>query len=447
MLKVADIPAVYVQDNGTGDKRMSKYYFLITVYLIAVLSSSIANWLSIDVQNLLRIPFINLRLIDLAVFYIVIDFLYNLITNTQKLANKKFLTILCSLYLLFESVQLARSFGLIDTSSQISLFVATLCMFIVIDLLTFPLKLSVIMDFIEKFAIASAVITMLSNFYLLYAFFTGRVVFTDLDVRVAIEVIGSKESIYSFILTSFVYAFGLLYIQGKGPVLIKLLFGLAILSIFGAMVIQIFRGVLLMIVMITFYFIFFSATIKQTIYKAAGFLFFMVAGYALFGSTLASKGYDPVDKIVEVFEFSVDVDDPNWDKGRAEAQNYSRRAWLENFWIGAGYDNVGNYGAPDDVLNPHNGIIQSLFHRGVIGTSILLLIIGLLFYYAMRLWFMLRSNSTYESEVVKVLVLVSFLWVITFMTEEALWEKYSLSIEFLFLGLIANLYKQQVAYK
>lgn len=104
---------------------------------------------------------------------------------------------------------------------------------------------------------------------------------------------------------------------------------------------------------------------------------------------------------------------------------------------------------PNDTLvagNPataHNGVITSLFHRGILGTIILMSILILLFKYAISLWFIIRLKVTYQTDMMKLLILVSFLWIITFMFQEVIWEKYSLSIEYIYLGLITNFYKQQ----
>ena len=425
-----------------GNINLSKYYFLVFIYLFSVLSSSFANLVNIDVQNMYRIPFLNIRWIDIAICNIILRFFYNLVFIKQRLRNALIISSLCYIYLIFESAQLIKSWGLMDVPTQISHYISTLCVFIIIDLLTFPVPIELIIIFLKKILIWCSITVTISNFYLLYAFFSGHVVYTDFDVRVALEVIGSNESVYSFILTSFVYALALYLIQRKSNLSEKILFLCAILSILISLVIQIFRSTLLMILVITIYFIFTSSNVKQILIRTSSLFLFIILGYLSFGDALAKKGYDPVDKISEIIEYSTDVKDPNWDKGRNEARQYAVAAWEKNFWTGAGYDELKHYGLPAGVVNPHNGVIQSLFHRGVIGTLILMLILFLLFKYALSLWFILKKVKNHQSDILKVLTLVSFLWIITFITEEALWEKYSLSIQFMFLGFIANGYKQ-----
>lgn len=422
---------------------INKYGFLAMIYLISVVSSSIANSIGGDVQNLYRIPFLNIRWIDIAILTIVFSFFYSLTTTRRILKNTNFIIWLCFIYLIFESFQLYRSWGLNDVGSQMSLFLCTLSLFIVIDLSTYVLPIDRIVLFLRRFAIWGAFAIIISNLYLLYSFFSGHVIYTDSDIRVGLEVIGSKEFVSTWVLTPFVYAFGLYFIQKPGHFWEKVLFLFAIFSIFSSLVITYYRGTLVMVLVITAYFLISSANAKQALFKMAGLLLFIGLGYLIFGGALAKKGYDPAKKIIEIAEFATDIKNPDWDKGRSFSQTYAIAAWKENLWIGAGYNDLYHYGLPDDAATAHNGLITSLFHRGILGTIILMLILILLFKNAISLWFILRKVVTYQSDMMKLLILVSFLWIITFMFQEVLWEKYSLSIEYMYLGLIINFYKQQ----
>lgn len=424
---------------------MAKYSLLVIIYLIAVISSSVASLMKIDVQQFYRVPFLNARWIDIGILAIVFSFLYSLAKKTRSLKNTNFIVITCFIYLIFELVQFIRTWGVVDVATQVSLFFCTLSMFIIIDLSFYAIPIEKIVSFLRKVSIWGAFAIIIVNCYLLYSFITGHVVVEDMDVRVAIEVIGSKETVYSFVLIPFVYAFGLYFIQKIGNFWEKVLFLSAILSIYGALIITFWRGTLVMILVITVYFLISSSGAKQIVLKIAGLLLFLGLGYFILGDTLASRGYDPVKKIVETAEFATDVNNPDWDKGRIVAQEFAINEWKNNLWVGAGYDALGRGKAlPENAINPHNGVITSLFHRGILGTFILLLIFIVLFKYGISSWFIFRKNKTYEGEMVKLLILVSFFWIITFLTEEALWEKYSLSIEFFYLGLVTNLYKQQV---
>lgn len=422
---------------------MAKYKFLAVIYLVSLVSYSVANLIGADVQNFYRIPFLSVKWIDVAILLVICGYFYNAATHVTKLKGTGLIVTLCFIYLIFESFQLYRSWGLHDAASQTSRFICTLSLFIVIDLSSYTLSIEKIVSFLKKYAIAGAVVLFISNIYLLYSFFKGNTVFEDLDIRVALEVVGSKETVYSTVLTPFVYAFGLYFIQWSEKFWVRIVFLCAILSIYLSMIITFYRGTFVTILLITLYFLFIGK-FKQTVVKAVGIVALMGIVYLFFGDTLAKKGYDPIQKIEEVAKFTTDVNNPDWDKGRSVSQEYAIKAWKKNFWIGAAYDELLHYGLPLNVATAHNGFITSLFHRGVLGTLLLVLILVLLFKYSVNLWFVLNFENNHESDMIRLLVMVSFFWIISFMTQEALWEKFSLCIQYMYLGLICNIYKQKL---
>jgi len=160
---------------------------------------------------------------------------------------------------------------------------------------------------------------------------------------------------------------------------------------------------------------------------------------------LREKGYDPVEKITQTVEFAADVDNPGWDKGRSVSRSFALSAWERNLWTGVGYDVLFHWGLPEEVATAHNFVITSLFHRGIIGTAMYLLILLLLFKNAIWLWLLLGKDNSYQNDMFKLLVIASFFWLIPFWNQEVIWEKYSLSIQFLYLGLITNIYMQKSA--
>ncbi|MGC3947781.1 MAG: O-antigen ligase family protein [Chryseolinea sp.] len=384
----------------------------------------------------------NIRWIDIAIVFVIIGYLYSLTTTNKRVYDTEIIVALCYIYLIFESFQLYKSWGQTDLSSQISHFFSTLSLFIVIDLSTYALSPRSITSFLKSYAILGAVVVTITNLYLLYSFLSGNVVFKDLDIRVALEVVGSKETVYSTVLTPFVYGFGLYFIQKQGNPWLKVLFAAAILSIYVSLIITFYRGTFVMVGVLTIYVLLSSGETKEVFTKVFGTIVLMIVGYLIFGSILANKGYDPIGKIVEMAEFTVDVDNPDWDKGRSISLEYAIAAWKQNLWLGAGYDELTHYGFPEDLASAHNGFVTSLFHRGIVGTILLISILILLFKYAMNLWPILSEEKNYQNDAMKLLIIVSFLWIITFMTQEALWEKYSLCIQYLYLGLITNFYKQ-----
>jgi O-antigen ligase len=161
---------------------------------------------------------------------------------------------------------------------------------------------------------------------------------------------------------------------------------------------------------------------------------------------LANKGYDPLTRIMQTATYATDIKNPDWDKGRSISQGIAIKAWEKNIWFGAGYDELFHYGLPEEVATAHNGIITSLFHRGIVGTTLLLLIFFMTYKNAIKLWRISMLKKTYEYDLYKLLILVAFLWLIPFMTQEALWEKYSFCIQLMYLGIITNIYAQQFAF-
>ena len=423
---------------------MRKYKFLVFIYLISLLSYSLANSIGGNVQNLYRVPVLNIRWIDVAILIIIISFFSKLFYKQKLLKNNSFIIIICFVYVIFEFFELFRTWGVTDADSQISHYLCTLSLFIVVDLATYPIPLNKLNTFLKGYSLFGAIVLVFSNLYLLYSFLSGKFVFQDLGIRVGIEVAGSKESIYSTVLTPLVYAFGLYFLQKKIKFWEKIIYIVAILSIYIVLVLTIFRGLFLMLIIITGYFIFSKGFSKQAITKVLGIAALLIFVYFVFGNTLAKKGYDPIEKITEIAKYSTDVKDPEWDKGRSISLQYAMNAWKKNMWFGAGYDVLLNYGLPEQVATAHNGIVTSLFHRGIIGTILLLSILISLFIYAIKLWTLLNKRKKERETIFKLLILVSFLWIILFSTQEALWEKYSLSIQYMYLGIIYNIYKQKL---
>lgn len=407
-----------------------------------MLSSPVANAIGVDVQNFYRIPFLSIRWIDIAILIVIGSFFYSLTIVKERLDNSGTIVSLCIIYLVFEAFQLYRSWALADVPSQVSHFLSTISLFIIIDLSTYAIPTDKIIAFLKSYAILGAFVITITNLYLLYSFISGNVIFKDLDIRVALEVEGSKETVYTTVLTPFVYAFGLYFIQKKSKTWHKLLFISAIISIYVSLVITFYRGTFVMVAIITLYFLLSSGKSQDVVAKLFGTVLLMSLGYLIFGPLLAEKGYDPITKLIEIAEFTVDINNPQWDKGRSISHEYAIEAWKQNLWIGAGYDELAHYGFPENLASAHNGILTSLFHRGILGTLLLLSVLILLFKYAMNLWPILSRENNRESEMMKLLIIVSFVWIITFMTQEALWEKYSLCIQYLYLGLITNFYKQ-----
>lgn len=424
---------------------MIKYKFLALIFLLLIIGTSFASMLGVNLQLINRVPFIKIRWIHVAILTIIFIYFININFKRILLPNNRFIISLCFVFFMFTIFQLLRSWQVIDTNSQISYFICNLSIFIIIDLSTFKIDPQDIILFIKKFAILGSFALIFSNLFMFYSFLSGKVIFTDSDIRIGLDVAGQKESVYNEVLIALVYVFGLYFIQNKSKIWEKVVFLTAILSIYISLVYSFGRGLLFMISFITIiYILVFSRKIVDTLIKI--FILFLLIWmfYFLFGNSLRQKGYDPIEKITEIAKFTVDVDNPDWDKGRSISRAYAINAWKENIWTGNGYDSLINHGLPYNSATAHNFIITSLFHHGIIGTFIYLFILLLLFRNAIKLWSLLNKEDNYTNDIMKLLVISSFFWIIPAWTQEAFWEVNSLTIQFMYLGLISNYYKQQI---
>ncbi|HET8963046.1 MAG TPA: O-antigen ligase family protein, partial [Chitinophagales bacterium] len=215
-------------------------------------------------------------------------------------------------------------------------------------------------------------------------------------------------------------------------------------SILITLVFTFHRGELFTIASITIiYIVAFSRNAVQLFSKLLGIVFLVLLFLILFRDSLHEKGYDPVEKISEIAEFSIDVNNPDWEKGRNIPIEYAISAWKENIVIGVGYNDLYHFGLPKTMAAAHNFIIASLFQRGIIGTTIYLLTLGILFGNAISLWFLLSKEKSLQNDMFRILIVVAFFWLVPAMTQDVIWEKYSLSVQFLYLGIIRNIYLQK----
>jgi hypothetical protein len=425
---------------------VGKYKVLSLIYLYSVLSSSIANSVGFDVQLLYRVPVLNIRWIDVGILYVLFNCINNMFFSKEDTFKNQTIISFCFIYLIFETIQLIRSWNPAESGWQVSWFICTLNFFILIDLLTYKIPLDEIIDFLKQFAIWGGIVLLFSNFYLFYSFISGNVVYTDLDVRVAIDILGQKETVSTGVLTPLVYAFGIYFLQKEIKPWEKGVFIATILGIYVSLITEFHRGNLVTIATITLIYIaIFSNKPQEVLKKVFAICFLFATLYLVFGGILRKKGYDPIEKLTETASFALDVDNPNWDKGRSVSREYATLGWQKNVYFGNGYDNLyNNMAMPLEIATAHNFIMTSLFHRGIVGTCIYLIILILLFRNSIRLWFLLKRENSYENDILKLLIIVSFFWLIPFWTEEVIWEKYSLSIQFMYFGFITNAYKQKL---
>ena len=422
---------------------MAKYKFLSIIYFLGIVSSSIANMAGYSIQNFLRVPLLNIRLIDLAIIIIMLSFFYNISKKIKTSANSEGIIFWCFIFLIYEIFQLIKSWKDADINFQIAGIICTLSIFIAIDLLFFKLQRDKILNFLKFFLIVGTCTIIIDNTYLLYSFLKGKIILTELNSRVTIKISGARETVYTSVLLSFVYASSLYFVENSKSLKLKLLFAVAILSIYISLIYTFKRGDLVTIFFITLIYIgFFSKNFSSRLFQVVTLLLIIGGVYFFVGDFFNKRGYNPVARIMQTAEFTVDVNNPDWEKGRSVPRTYAINAWKKNIWTGVGYNDLHNFGLPENINTAHNFIITSLFHRGIVGTTIYLLILFLLFRNAVKLWFMIQKKQGIEFDIYKLLIIASFFWLILFWNQEAIWEKYSLSIQFMYLGLISNFYNQ-----
>jgi len=296
---------------------------------------------------------------------------------------------------------------------------------------------------LKDLAVWGSIVLIISNGYLLYSFIRGNTILTDLNIRVAIEVDGAKETVSKVVLTPFVYIFNLYFVRNESSLLKKIIYVISIFLIYATLVITNDRGQLVTIILLSIAFIsMFSSTSHQIVTRFFGIFVLFLVFYLVVGSVLANKGYDPIQKLIHTIEFSMDTKNPEWDKGRSIPREFALDVWRRHLWLGVGYDDLYHQGLDSTISTSHNFIITSLFHRGIIGTIIYLLILSILYLNSIKLWYLLKKDKNYQNDMLKMLIVVSAFWLIPFWTQEMIWEKYSLSVQFIYFGLLTNTYSQ-----
>lgn len=423
---------------------MQKYKALVILYLISVLSSSLASWMNIDVQLLYRVPFVDIRWIDVMILLLIIVYLKNLLNPSVLLKDNNLIIIICYIFIIFQIFQLVRSWEIIDRSFQISWFFSTLCFIIIIDLSTFKYDLKEIKKLLRSFSILGTIVLGLINYYLLFSFTSGHFVLQDSDRRIAIDVIGGKETVSAISLLPFVYISNLYFLNKSSSFWRKMIYIASLLGIYITLIIKFGRGDLATIALLTMiYFFVFKKGDLKVLKSITGFIIILLIGYMTFGTMLREKGYDPVDKLANLISFSSDINTPDWDKGRHIPREFAESIWEKNLLVGVGYVSLYHYGLDEDVSTAHNFIITSLFHNGILGTTIYLIILFIFFKNSVKLWNILKRENEPDNDIFKLLIITAFFWLIPFWNQEVLWEKYSLSMQFLILGLCTNIFFQK----
>ena len=415
---------------------------IVLVYFYSLLAVAVSAWIGVSVQDLLRLPVVNARLIDVV---LVVNFgisavaFWNYWIGGARATHRKLdlLQKLIILYLLFETVQLARTLGAIDVQAQASYFVATLCMLIILYFSIEDVTPGV-HEFVLWASFTGACTVIIIVAMQLFGLATGFA-YSGQWERVEFDVLGGKETISNSVLIPLVLTHSVIVHELQLSGVKKVVYRIAFAALFINLVFVVVRGLLAMWAAVLFFFVPFARkrSVKSLTRTVVSIVVIGGLTFLFLGDTLTTLGYNPLVKLQETFGYATDVDNPGWDKGRGFAQAAALSVWLDHFWLGTGYDEVSNI--VDVDISPHNGLITSLFHRGVLGTAILFSIILMCFGRSIKLWKQSRDLAVREQLLNRSLVFVAWLWLIPFITQDMLWERYSLSIQFIYFGIIVGL--------
>ena len=415
---------------------------IVIVYLYSLLAVALSAWFGVSVQGLLRLPVVNVRLIDVVILVNVViaaaTFWNYWIGGSRGMHNKLSpLQRIIVAYIAFESIQLIRTLGDIDVQSQISYFIATLCLLIILNFTTQEVTPKV-HDFISwtSFLGAFALIGMVG---LQLIGLAKGFAYSGQWERVEFDVVAGKETISVSVIIPLVLIHSIIIRELDLSPVKRLVYRVALASLLINLVLAVHRGLLAVWVLVLFVYVPFSrkrssASFSRTLISVA--MVGMLTTFFL-GDTLTSLGYDPILKVKETLGYTTDIDRPGWDKGRGFAQAAALSVWLDHVWLGVGYSELDKF--VDVNIASHNGLVTSLFHRGIIGTALLFSVFIVCYSKSIHLWKVSRSLPHGDRAINQSLVFVSWLWLIPFFTQEMLWERYSLSIQCIYFGIIVAL--------
>ena len=385
----------------------------------------------------LRIPIINLRYLDAAIILFFLVFLYDLFEKffLKKSEKLTFLQKLIILYLIFEIFNFFRSLNVKgeDFNSTFGMLSISLIIIILFELSETKINVNNL-SFLFNFLIIASIILSIDSIATLLGLTYG---FSTVDSlgRVMLNPMGFKNVISNTTLFTIVISYSVKYYNLDLKKIQKyiLIIGLIILSVF--LVLSFHRGTLYVWIFSILYVVFEgkgSTRIKNIII----IIFVAIFLFSLIGDYLSVLGYNPLSKLEEIFQFSTDIYRPGWDKGRAWAQAQAIELWKDDIFFGKGYLNYFEYNA----AAPHNFFITSLVTRGIIGTIIITTIISIAYYKSILLWKLTATFKIKDKTMIRSLIFASWLFLIGMMTQEAFNEKYTLSAQYIYWGLICGLY-------
>jgi len=430
------------------NKSLFLYYFLISAYFFAVIATSVGSLLNINIQDFYRIPIIKIKIIDIAIIFILISFTSKIIrTKIQINKINKILGLFIILFVFFTLINLLLTFGKIEFDAQIGFLLALLCVVIFYDFQQ-NLDIKKLSRFVTFIVIASAFSLLIYNFNLLAGLYTGTGIAiekTGGGERLLFINIGMKETIGTLPLISIVLFgtlnFSDLKIKYKNFYFIIMI--ISTLSLFISLIFSFHRGMLFTILLTFLYDLFFyKGKFKSQIFvkiAIVSFLFLIVI--YIFENILYLKGFKPIQNLIDTFYYAIDIENPEWDKGRSISRALALQVWSNNLLIGIGLVYLDKYTGMYQLATAHNFFITSLLHNGIIGTFLYVSIFLVVYYCLYKLFKVRNQLKIYNLSFIANLIIISGItWLIPFLVQEVIFERYSLSFQYVILSISIFLY-------
>lgn len=415
---------------------MKIYKSLVFAYLHVLLVYPFAAIFGVDLQGLIRDPILHIRYIDILIFASLLYIFINTILVSQISLFKRITKLQCLiiLFICFDAYLLFSTYGVAPADLQLSWFLATSILMIIYDLSRKEIGFE-IFDFIFIIVRVGALISIIVFFTQMFGLSEGFA--EDVNGRVTLSVLGQKETISYNSLNPVLLVFGLIGLQLNKSLIDKILFILGIATVIGSLTISFHRGGLTQVIIIFLFFFFGGRSQRSVGLRILAGVFIVIFSLKVAKLFLESYGYDPVQELFKTIDFAFQYQEAGWSKGRAYVQTQILYLWSQKPWLGWGYDVTEKYVQGSSA---HNFIITSLFHRGIVGTSFLIVIFCICYYQTIKLYKISNFFAADEKLLLRGMVLVVWLWIIPAITQEVLWERYTTSVQYFYFGIIFSLY-------
>ena len=420
--------------------RYLNYIFL--TYFLALISLPVSNLLRLDVQQLFRLPYIDIRYFDIALLLLLlVTFSSNFILTIKSRSKVSILILVFGIFLIINFI---RTIGKIELNAQIGFLLAYLSLFIIYYITNYFDKKDILL-FIKKKYILIIFLVFSLQLSTLFLFFSGQSIIHDdvMGKRILFDVIGSKETIgvHNVIVFSFLLALFNQELFGNKKFL-KLFSLLFIIIVIITTTLSFHRGLTFSIIFCVLSYLFFISKNRiRTIVITILIIILSSSFLIIYEEEFIKVGVNPVENFLSTIEYGIDTKNLNWDKGRELSRIIGIQIWLDNFWLGMGFDYMFKYTSYQEIATPHHLVISSLMFNGLIGTILFIGIYIIFYWKTFRLFRKVLSGKVKEEDRVisLILIITAILWLIPALTQEVQFERYSSSIQYIFFGAIIKL--------